>query len=374
MSKVNALLSFRVFDTFHGSFLPLIYDTYLYKFVFLGTGKALRCNIPFLYINYNGTFGTLLKDYFLIYRYNMVDKNEKNNGCFHFSITYHFDLDTKVDFMISVKDDFIKSLKLIGVDKFVFQGEICPTTGRHHFQGYFHIKIKKRVTQLNKLFRFLDKGAGIKTSSAAGINALKTYCMKDATRVCGPWADKPIYLGEDLPSKLLGWQDSLKNYILGPVNPREIIYVYDEFGMGGKSIFAKYMCYYYSCIKLTYGKQGDLLNLVSKNQNKQCYIFDLSRTKPSTFSNEDLYSSIEDIKNGHFINTKYETESVIMRIPHIIVFANHLPRTDRMSEDRWNILRLGIDANPYRGKKFVKFNSRFFKSMDVNCISDDLDQ
>lgn len=302
------------------------------------------------------------------------DEEKKNNSCYHFSITYFFELDTCVDEMVSVKDEFINSLHDIGVDKFIFQGERCPTTGRHHFQGYFHLKKKKRETQLNKGFRFLNKGAGIKTSSAAGINALKSYCMKKKSRICGPWADKPIYLGEDLPSKLLGWQSSLKNYILGPINPREIIYVYDEFGGGGKSIFAKYMCYLYDCIKLTYGKQGDLLNLVCKNKNKQCYIFDLSRTKPSTFSNEDLYSSIEDIKNGHFINTKYETESVIMRIPHIIVFANHLPRTDRMSKDRWNILKLGKNVNIYKKKKYIKFKSKFFSSIKTDSIMNVLDQ
>lgn len=229
------------------------------------------------------------------------------NACYHFAITYNFEIDTTIEYMISVKDKFIETLKPLGegVDKFIFQGEIGDKKNRPHFQGYFHTVKRKRATQLNKQFKFLDKGAFIKESSINGINSLKSYCMKKDSRICGPWADKYIYMGEDLPNKLLGWQEDLKNYMLGPVEKREIIYIYDKKGGGGKSIFSKYMCYYHDCLKLTYGKQGDLLNLVSKHRNKKCYIFDLSRTKPTTFSNEDLYSSIEDIKNGHFVNTKY---------------------------------------------------------------------
>lgn len=295
------------------------------------------------------------------------------NGVFIFSFTYHFEKNETVKVMEKLKDKFICQLKSLAgstIDKFIFQGERGDVKGLLHYQGYFHVNKKNRPTTLMKEFRFNDKGMNIKRCSTAGINALKTYCMKAETRVCGPWADKIIYMGEDLPIKLLGWQKHLEKYILGPIDDREILWIYDKNGGSGKSIFAKYMCFKHGVMKLTYGKSGDLLNLVSKRQNRKCYIFDLSRTKPSTFSNEDLYSAIEDIKCGHFINTKYETDDILMRKPHVIVFANHLPKQESLSADMWNIMALPENCNPYKKKKRNFFKSKLFSKVDFTLELD----
>ena len=290
-----------------------------------------------------------------------------NNQLYHFEITHNFELDDSVEEALNSAEYFKTSLLELGVDKFIFQLERGKISNRLHFQGYFHIKVRNRETTLNKLWKSiiegtLKKGSRIKKSSTAGINNLKNYCMKTDTRIGGPWADKKLYLGEDLPSELLPWQQDLKNYILGEVNPREIIWVYDKCGCGGKSIFSKYMCYYHDCLLLSYGKTGDLLNLVSKNQNKKCYLFDLTRVKPDSFSNDDLYSSIEEIKKGHFINLKYETEQILMSKPHIIVFSNHLPQMKSLSIDMWNILELPKNSNPHKPKT-KKFKSSAFKTI-----------
>lgn len=49
------------------------------------------------------------------------------------------------------------------------------------------------------------------------------------------------------------------------------------------------------------------------------------------------YTGIEEIKNGCFFCGKYESDMVIMPIPHIIIFSNEEPNVDKLSADRWDI-------------------------------------
>ena len=232
---------------------------------------------------------------------------------------------------------------------YIFQLE--DTTDNLHFQGYINLKTKTRAKTLAKSLNDRFPGIEIRPSSTGGIYALKNYCMKDETRVAGPWADKEVYMGQDLPTELLPWQQKLKDYILGPVNPRELIWVYDEGGNSGKSAFCKYMSFHFKTLKLTYGNAGDLLNLVSKKAGRRGYLFDLTRTKPSQFSSTDLYSAMEDVKNGHFINTKYETDEILMIQPHIVVFANRLPESNAVSADRWTIVTIPDTDKPPASKR-----------------------
>lgn len=223
-------------------------------------------------------------------------------------------------------------------EKFVFQLEKGEETGRLHYQGYIHLKEKQRSESLrNKLLNGDRSGLYISPCSENGKLALQRYCMKADTRVAGPWADKNIYMGQDLPTQLYGWQLEIKKILTGPMEHRKIYWYYDEIGGIGKSIFAKYMKFHHDIPKITFGKTSDLLNLVSKQQNKPGYIFDLSRTKSRDIDMDDIYSAMENIKNGHFVNTKYEVEEILMLPPHIIVFANYAPDTSKLSKDRWVI-------------------------------------
>jgi hypothetical protein len=49
------------------------------------------------------------------------------------------------------------------------------------------------------------------------------------------------------------------------------------------------------------------------------------------------YSGMEQIKNGYFFSGKYESSEIIMNSPHIICFANELPKVGKLSIDRWKI-------------------------------------
>lgn len=66
-------------------------------------------------------------------------------------------------------------------------------------------------------------------------------------------------------------------------------------------------------------------------------IFDL----PRCTLNRVNYAAIEDLKNGHIVNFKYETGSKIFNPPHVIIFANEPPEDLRLlSNDRWVIEKL----------------------------------
>lgn len=236
--------------------------------------------------------------------------------------------------------------------KWVFQLE--DTVDNLHFQGYINVNEKVRAKTLAKSLNDDFRGIEIRPASGSGKLALQKYCMKVDTRVDGPWADHKIYMGQDLPVVLYPWQQKLCDYIKGPVNRRELIWVYDPDGNKGKSAFCKYMSFHHGCLKLTYGNSGDLLNLVSKRPGQRAYLFDLTRTKPQLFSTQDLYSTMEDVKNGHFVNTKYETEEVLMDVPHVIVFANQYPEFNCVSEDRWTIVTV-----PDQGVKRSVEETRF---------------
>lgn len=51
---------------------------------------------------------------------------------------------------------------------------------------------------------------------------------------------------------------------------------------------------------------------------------------------------MEMIKNGHFMDAKYESKIVIMDVPHVIVLANKMPDTACLSQDRWSVYQLHV--------------------------------
>jgi len=224
--------------------------------------------------------------------------------------------------------------------RYIYQLEECPSTGTNHFQCYVNLKTKKRITELIKMFNSSGfSGADISPASSFGKESLKDYCMKEDSRLDGPWADKPIYLGRDLIKQLRPWQQDIVQKLDRTPHKRIIDWYYDDSGGKGKSSIAKYLYFHHNIITLSIGKASDLLNLVFKLQGKKMYIFDISRTVPKGAMNE-IYMALECVKNGYFVNTKYDTGVCCMEIPHVVVFSNHLPKLSALSKDRWKIYDL----------------------------------
>lgn len=65
-------------------------------------------------------------------------------------------------------------------------------------------------------------------------------------------------------------------------------------------------------------------------------IFDYTRSIENFVS----YQGLEEIKNGIFMNTKYESKMVIINNPTVVVFANFLPEWEKLTGDRWRVMSL----------------------------------
>lgn len=261
----------------------------------------------------------------------------RQNQVYHFAFRYSIQHDQHV------KNQLITWLRGVA-DRFIFQAE--DTKNNPHYQGYFHTKTKKRPRQLAISVNDQFRGIEIQPASNNGKNALQEYCMKEDTRVAGPWADKRLYLGKDLwpEAKMPEWQRHMLQHFSTEPDDRTMYWVYDPVGNNGKTKFIKYLAYKKDALGLAYGHATDILNLVSKFQNKWIYAWNLTRTKPANLSELDLYAAMESIKDGFFINTKYETAQVMMNPPHIMVCANHLPNLQHISRDRWVLYEIRNSA------------------------------
>ena len=65
--------------------------------------------------------------------------------------------------------------------------------------------------------------------------------------------------------------------------------------------------------------------------------FDIAR---STYDSFD-YSAIEALKNGFLITGKYDGRQLRFHPVPVVVFANMMPDTQKLSRDRWDILTIG---------------------------------
>ncbi len=253
------------------------------------------------------------------------------NQCYHYAITIWESIDAHPH----IFQFFSKICK-----KFIFQLEECPSTKKHHYQCYVNLKVKKRQQELCKIFNAEGfRGADISVASSEGKVRLQQYCMKTESRLDGPWADKPIYLGQDLITTLRPWQQHVVSMLDTTPDKRTIYWYYDARGGMGKTQLAKYLCFHKpkKCTYLSVGKAADLLNYVYKMQGMRMYFIDIARTIPNGLMNE-LYMAIESVKNGFFLNTKYETGMAMFACPHVIVYSNHLPKGSALSGDRLEII------------------------------------
>lgn len=230
-------------------------------------------------------------------------------------------------------------------DKFIFQAELTINEKGQpnpHYQCYMHTKQKKRSKTLAISINDEFPGIEIRPASDKGKECLQGYCMKTDTRVAGPWADRKIYMGSDLWSeeKHLPWQRFMTEEFEQSPGDRKMYWIYDPVGNNGKTKFIKWLAFARDALPLGYAHASDTLNLVSKFTNKSIYAWNLTRAKPAQLSELDLYAAMESIKDGMFVNTKYETAVVLMDPPHIMVCANHLPKMHHISSDRWIIKRI----------------------------------
>lgn len=94
---------------------------------------------------------------------------------------------------------------------------------------------------------------------------------------------------------------------------------------------------------LSYGGARDILNVVADQfvadgeTGRRVYLINLTRARPESYGENELYSAIEQIKDGNVMATKYKSRSIQFAPPHVVVFSNEKPNFPLMSLDRWRL-------------------------------------
>jgi len=227
-----------------------------------------------------------------------------------------------------------------------FQREIGEKCGTPHLQGFWCFKNARYFSSLKKDWPKLH------IEKANNIKAARDYCKKDETKVGDTIFGGTQHVKDPLEGKkLYDWQIELLKICDETPDERSIYWFFDEDGNCGKTTLAKHLCLKYpeEVLYLSGGPQNCkwgittfLHNkvkskLVRNDKNLRIAIFDYTRSQDDKVS----YQALEEVKNGIFFNTKYESMQVIFNCPHVVVFSNFLPDMTKLSSDRWKIIDIG---------------------------------
>ncbi|AFV91336.1 replication-associated protein [Dragonfly associated alphasatellite] len=244
--------------------------------------------------------------------------------------------------------------------------------GTHdHMQGYLQLKKPSRLTAVRKLFG--NFRPHLEVQKARRAEDARDYCMKDESRVAGPWEigefipqgshkgrmrdlvrRSPERMAEEnpsvyrrvlaaqsverfrsdpslLPDPLRDWQICLLELLEEVPDNRSIIWIYGPAGAEGKTMMAKELFrrgWFY-----TSGGTADNVKYQYAVEVESHVVFDIPRDKKDYIQ----YSLIEELKNGMIVSNKYEPIRVVRisgREVHVVVMCNFMPDYSKISPDR----------------------------------------
>jgi len=241
------------------------------------------------------------------------------------------------------------------IEQYVFQLEE-GAGGRRHYQGSLRCDVKKAKGTL--LADFRRAGLNCKqltflplSNNGRAAQAADFYCTKVDTRIAGPWADaswrppkkKSKYECKDLEmmEHPLLWQKAVLDWIEGPSDDRTVRWIYNPAGNAGKSKLQKWLCYNQKATRVPLGNATQLKTAVCDIGQSAVYLLDMPRVTGSTEAIRDLFSALEEIKNGWVASAMYgKPRELFMEPPHVIIFSNSLPDLKLASADRWKVYYL----------------------------------
>jgi hypothetical protein len=161
------------------------------------------------------------------------------------------------------------------------------------------------------------------------------YCSKSGHTVSNLPKKRPL----DLISILKPWQQAIVDLVQTNPHKRHIHWYWEPNGNIGKTELCRLLCASYKAI-ICAGKAGDMkyqiAQLIQRDITPEIIIFDVPRSQISYLD----WVGIEEIKNGLFASSKYESGMVCMNPPHVLIFANYEPPLHVLSTDRWCVHRI----------------------------------
>lgn len=225
------------------------------------------------------------------------------------------------------------------LEKLAFQQEVCPLTQRVHLQGCFTMKKKGRpITELKMHGAHYELQRGTDFQAVAYAQKLETRLADGVSYQKGYARPITLVTYEMLRADQQIIADTFATHAAW--NNRVVNWFYEPDGAWGKSFLGKYLVDQRGALMLA-GSHKDLLYGYAAYVKKHggapdIVVFDIPRVNVGGIS----YRGIEDIQNGCFFSPKYEGEMIRADAPHICVFSNTAPEEDKLSADRWNIVRL----------------------------------
>lgn len=262
------------------------------------------------------------------------------SGALYWCFTHWFD-DKKIE-PDKAKEEFVPKLKkLLSILKnFSVSLEEGDKTKGRHLQGFLAFKKghKQRKTQIIKALwktTHCEKCIGNEEQN-------EKYCEKNPLWNLNYTEYKKVIDAEILDilpaEKLYDWQLDIIDIVKNKPQKRIVNWYWSCCGNIGKTEFIKHLCHYYNCSIVGGNKKDIMCNILGKDGSKeikQTYIINLPR------SNENIsYDAIESIKDGLLVSNKYESNSKIIPVPTLIIFANKEPDYKKLSVDRWKVKKL----------------------------------
>lgn len=236
--------------------------------------------------------------------------------------------------------DTLESLKP-KLKKHSWQSEVGKE-GTEHLQVCLWFENQRTFTGMKRLFpkAHIEK--------AKNWQACMNYCKKADThdgkvRDVSVETDDKLNVATIDPMKGLvkkDWQNLILKILSESPDNRSIYWYWEPKGGVGKTTFVKSLIIKNPNYIYISGKVADIKYGITK------YIVDRKKAPEVIFMNiprsvdHISYNGLEQVKDGLFYNTKYESGMVVYDCPHVIIFANEEPDYTKMSEDRWKVTRI----------------------------------
>lgn len=217
--------------------------------------------------------------------------------------------------------------------------------GYEHWQGRVSLIKKKRKSELMALLKESDHPVPnyLEPTTNAEHKKAAFYCVKEDSRIDGPWSDKDkeIYIPRQLRHlDEYPWQRQVRESS-DVFDARGVDVIIDKGGCSGKSTIARICQLKCRAIKLPIHNDGIKLiqstcNMLMARQERQpSHVF---VDMPRAFGKErlgGLYTAIEEIKGGYVYDERNHFQEWWFDSPRVWVFTNDVPDFSYLSEDRW---------------------------------------
>lgn len=252
------------------------------------------------------------------------------------------------DFTLPEKDTTLDELKIFLQQycrQYVFQLEEGKETKFRHYQGRVTLKVKKRKGPAKEGYHFHWSP----TSNANRDNDF--YCLKEDTRILGPWTDKDPYIPRQVREvkTLLPWQqqiyDDADNW-----DKRHINVIYDVKGEIGKSTLVSYLMAHGRGRRIPcMDSYKDYMQMVMDAPKSKLYLVDFPRSI-SHKNTASFWSAIETIKDGYAYDARNHFREMLFDCPNIWVFTNQMPDVKALTTSRWLLWEVNtetLELEPY---------------------------